>query len=85
MPSPQENTKIEIVAESIEALVLATVVCTNHTTPHMNAINHENLRNARDVVRKSLAELLKPTLRVVTSAPAERATYPGGIDDMKLG
>jgi len=68
--SAQQEIKIELVTEAIEALVLATVVATtNYSTPHANAINHQLVFDAREVVRKALRELLTPTLRVISPEP----------------
>jgi hypothetical protein len=93
MSSAQDNTKIELVTESIEALVLATVI--SHASNGKQVGRHEaetimqNITDARDVLRASLVELLKPTLRVVSDngprIPAERVPYDGmGIDGMNL-
>lgn len=58
------ETKIELVTESIEALVLATVVAATGADKN-RAMNHQNVLDAREVVASSLKALLTPTLRVV--------------------
>jgi hypothetical protein len=88
--------KVELVVEAIEALVLATVVSATDIGRAPRQANYENLCNARDAIRESLHDLLKPTLRVVTGGPpalavshklprAETARWPGGIDDLDIG
>jgi hypothetical protein len=57
------ETKIELVTEAIEALVLASIVAT--TPGKERAADMQNLHDARDVLKASLKELLAPTLRVV--------------------
>lgn len=86
------NTKIEIVTEAIEALVLATVIATQNTSSaHQREINHQNVLDARAIVSKSLRTLLTPTLRVVNGTPPridlpENVPYGGkGIEGMNLG
>ena len=92
-----QETKIELVAEAIEALVLATVIAVAPArNPDEHRANHRNLMDARDNVRGALKELVTPTLRVVSNPlpakfhvvknpPVETAQFPGGIDDMNLG
>lgn len=70
MANPAQETKIELVTEAIEALVLATAVATNinlNLNPVERRANHRNVVDARDLVRGALKELLAPTLRVVAS------------------
>jgi len=63
--SPTE-TKIELVTESIEALVLAEVIATNPAcSEHERHIAVKNVRDARECLSKALKEFLAPTLRVV--------------------
>lgn len=67
MPNAAQEAKIELVTESIEALVLATVAATLPSASDGNerAANHQNVVDAREVLRKSLRELLAPSLRVL--------------------
>ncbi len=65
MTHPATETKIELVTESLEALVLATVVATTSTKAADYVMNHQNIVDAREVLSKALRELLTPTLRVV--------------------
>lgn len=68
MPQSTQETKIELVTEAIDALVLATVIAQSPTAPHRNRTRYQqDVLSAREEVRKSLRELLTPTLRVVTS------------------
>lgn len=87
--SPQQNTKIEIVTEAIESLVLAVVEATRSHDAAASAANHQNVLDARQNVRDSLAEFLKPTLRVVEKVEIkeqEKALFGGlGISGMNLG
>lgn len=65
--SPTE-TKIELVTESIEALVLAQVIATNPAcSEHERHIAVKNVVDARECLSKSLREFLAPTLRIVQS------------------
>jgi hypothetical protein len=87
MSNPQQETKIELVTEAIETLVLATVVATLPSrNPEEQRANHQNVVDARVTVSNALRELLQPTLRVVSDnpAPVKRPKFPGGIDDMNL-
>jgi hypothetical protein len=87
MTSPQEETKIELVTEAIEALILATVVVTLPArNPEEHRANHRNVVDARVTVSNAFRALLQPTLRVVSDnpAPVKRPKFPGGIDDMNL-
>lgn len=100
-PSPQTETKIELVVECIEALTLAQVVATSPAcTEHERHIAVKNVSDAREVLAKSLRELLSPALRVVQTertdavgdisttlrrTTAEIVPYGGrGIDGMNL-
>lgn len=64
MSNPQQETKVELVTEAIEALVLATVVAHTSATPN---IHHADVADARANVSFALRALLQPVLRVVTS------------------
>jgi hypothetical protein len=90
MSNPQQETKIELVTEAIEALVLAQCVLLRpgHDTSS-GPRAHEDLLNARMEVHAALKELLKPTLRVVAptmgKTPETVVPYAGqGIDGMNL-
>jgi hypothetical protein len=96
MSNPQQETKIELVTEAIEALVLAQTVCLQHP----GVVMHKQLTDARSCLRDALRTLLTPTLRVVTNEKidvvgeasstkrkivAETVPYGGkGIDGMNL-
>ncbi len=75
MSNPQQETKIELVTEAIEALVLAQVVALREGHSAMGQVV-----DARRAVSEALRELLTPTLRVVTMetipAPNARPVYP---------
>lgn len=77
MTSQASETKIEIVTECIEALVLATVVATTSSDTN-RAANHQNVLDARGTLRHALREMLKPSLRVLETIPAPdaRPAYP---------
>lgn len=66
-------TKIELVTEAVEALVLATVIAASPTIPKQDTrthlANHQNVVDAREVLRKALAEAFAPTLRVLSGSP----------------
>jgi hypothetical protein len=63
MSNPQQETKIELVTEAIEALVLAQVVAVTHGGgPHF----HEQVLIARTGVHDALKELLQPVLRIAS-------------------
>lgn len=70
MPNAAQEAKIELVTESIEALALATVVATlpGASDSRERAANHQNVVDAREVLRKSLRELLAPALRVLPTS-----------------
>jgi hypothetical protein len=57
-----QETKIELVTEAVEALVLATV--TAHVLPD-TPNKHQNISDARGELARALKELLTPTLRLV--------------------
>lgn len=60
------ETKIELVTEAIEALVLAQVIATNPAcSDHERHIAVKNVGDARAVLSKALNEFLIPTLRVL--------------------
>lgn len=65
MTHPQTETKIELVTEAIEALVISTVA--HQLNPAGANTNYDNVRTARKEVHDALANLLQPTLRVVHS------------------
>ncbi len=71
------ETKIELVTEAIEALVLASVV--GHGDP---TTNHYNIMEARRVLKGCLKEFLIPTLRIVTER--ERRVGVMSVIDRKL-
>jgi spore coat polysaccharide biosynthesis protein SpsF (cytidylyltransferase family) len=99
MSHPVIETKLELVTESIEALILAVVVATSAADKD-RALNHQNVVDARAVLKGSLKEFLQPSLRVVqtqkrdevgdisttlTRTVAEHVPYGGqGIDGMNL-
>jgi hypothetical protein len=62
--SPSE-TKIELVTEAIEALVLASVIAATAADKD-RALNHRNVLDAREALKGCLREFLRPSLRVVT-------------------
>lgn len=68
--SKEEAYKIEVVTEAIEELVLQTTLAYKSPPPRDQ---HKRVLNARELLKKSLVELLRPTLRVVT----------GGTNDHK--
>jgi len=73
------DTKIELVTEAIEALVLAQVIAMNPAcNEHERHIAAKNVIDARKVIRDSLKTLLTPTLRIIDHIPAPdaRPTYP---------
>jgi len=66
MSNPQQETKIELVTEAIEALTLAQVVATNPAcSEHERHIAVKNVGDARECLSKALRSLLTPTLRVM--------------------
>jgi hypothetical protein len=85
MQNPQQITKIELVTEAIETLVLATVVAQGSGD---RAAHHQNILDARKTVHDALAMLLQPTLRVFTNEKKidESIPYGGeGISGMDIG
>jgi hypothetical protein len=73
-PMTNTTTKIELVTEAIESLVMASVVALN--SPDRKDA-HLNVVDARDNVSYALKELLKPTLRVLTNdAPLQHIPAP---------
>jgi len=85
MSNPAVETKIELVTEAIELLVLATAVALGSGD---RAAHHQNVADARRSVHDALRELLTPTLRVFTNPTPpipETVPYGGkGIDGMNL-
>ena len=68
MANPIQETKIELVTEAIEALVLATVVAAAPArNPEVGRANYENVVEARSCVAKALREFLAPTFRVISN------------------
>lgn len=61
------ETKIELVTEAIEALVLASVIAATAADKD-RALNYQNLLDARETVKSSLKAFLQPTLRVLNAA-----------------
>jgi hypothetical protein len=100
MPNPQQETKIELVTEAVEALVLASVIANAAQPGPQKTMFYESVVDARRVLHDALACLLAPTLRVVqsqrrdqvgdiattlTRTVAEVVPYGGlGIDGMNL-
>jgi hypothetical protein len=90
MPSRQEITKVELVTEAIEGLVLASVRLSGFSgspTGSPFEIAYKNVADARTNLAEALHSLLQPVLRVVT--PPEKRTevvpYEGkGIEGMNL-
>lgn len=87
--NPQQNTKLEVLTEAIESMCIA--VCTGVIAAHLQRgaelpqapILAENIVESRNGIRSALKEFLKPALQVVSdSKGAERAQFPGGIDDL---
>ena len=66
MNNPAVETKLELVTEAIEALVLATVVGVTHIGQPVKNNIHQNIVDARQSVHEALQMLLTPTLRVIT-------------------
>jgi hypothetical protein len=64
------ETKIELVTEAIETLVVAVVAATSSHDTRASAAHHQNVVDARALVASALAELVKPTLRVLAGARA---------------
>lgn len=64
MSHPTIETKIELVTESIEALVLASVIAATAADKD-RALNHQNVLDARETLKGCLRQFLAPTLRVV--------------------
>ena len=61
---PSSETKIELVTEAIEALVLASVIAATAADKD-RALNHQNVLEARATLKGCLKEFITPTLRVV--------------------
>lgn len=85
------ETKIELVTESIEALVLATVI-TATAADKDRALNHQNVLDARAALAVALRQFTAPTLRVIASSEGERFLAPEnvpfggkGVEGMNLG
>lgn len=83
-------TKIELVTEAIEQLVLAQVIlCSGTLSLHEQSLNAKNLVDARGNIAAALKELMTPTLRVLNGieppAKPENIPYGGkGIEGMSL-
>lgn len=77
MTNPQTETKIELVTEGIEALVLASVVAHAAHPGAQRALFHENVVSARADLHAALKALMQPTLRVV--AATETVKQVGAI------
>ena len=100
MSNPAVETKIELVTEAIEALVLATVIANAAHPGPQRKLFYENVVSARGEVASALRDLLQPVLRVVCTEKtdtvgevstklsrtvAEVVPYGGiGIDGMNL-
>lgn len=68
------ETKIELVTEAIESLVLAQVAALKPGHDRFSGpLAHENVVAARKDVHDALKELMTPTLRVITSEREDRA------------
>jgi hypothetical protein len=80
MTNAAQETKIELVTEAIEALVLATVAAHTISTSQANAINRQNVLDARRVVHDAFKHLLQPVLRVTST---ERHDQVGDISTTK--
>jgi hypothetical protein len=66
MANPVQETKIELVTEAIETLVLATVIAVAPArNPEEHRANHQNVVDARATVSAAFRELLAPTFRLV--------------------
>jgi hypothetical protein len=73
--NPVTETKIELVTEAIEALVLASVISASPEPRFMaqRQANYQNVLDAREVLKGCLREFLQPSLRVVQSQRHSRA------------
>ena len=72
MPTVSVATKIELVTEAIESMTLAQVIlCSGALSDHDQALNTKNLVDARANLSEALKVLMAPTLRVLSSTPAE--------------
>lgn len=60
------ETKIELVTEAIEALVLASVIAATNLATGDRALNHQNVLDARHTLKGCLKEFLTPSLRIIT-------------------
>lgn len=80
------ETKIELITEALEALMLAQVVlCSGALDEHDRAMATKNLVDARAILSRAFKVLLTPTLRVLNGLPSEKAPYGGmGIEGMGL-
>jgi hypothetical protein len=84
MSNPAQETKVELVTEAIETLVLAQVVALRPDHDRYSGPRaHENVALARKCLHDALKELLTPTLRVMTNTKLEtipaadaRPAYP---------
>lgn len=76
--SEATNTKIELVAEAIETLVLSVVASATNKIDSERLLHHENVVDARKTVADALRIAFTPTLRIVDSIPAPdaRPAYP---------
>lgn len=71
------ETKIELVTESIEALVLAQVILsTPGHTINSGPIARKNVEDARDVLKRSFRELMTPSLRVLSNDAPQSNPIP---------
>lgn len=71
-----EATRIELVTEAIEALVLATVVATLPAAEDRSRkVNHQNVVDARASVAEALRQLVAPVLRSITGGSENRIEY----------
>jgi hypothetical protein len=68
MPNESQEMKIELLTETIEALVLATVAATIPSPDDGNErrAKHQNVVDARATLAKALATCLAPALRIVS-------------------
>lgn len=82
------ETKVELVTEAIEALVLANVAHATQTSMNARKANYQNVVDARAVLARAFKELMTPTLRVLNGPGrtlVEHVPYGGeGIDGMNL-
>lgn len=64
-PMSTSETKIELVTEAIEALVLASVISATVANPD-RVLAYQNVLDARHTLKGCLKEFLTPALRIVT-------------------